>query len=195
MRGVRLSPPRFIPSVPGKRLRPMKRSELYVELKLDGFRALAEISGGKCTFYSKRGKLLVGFDSLARRVAAVLGVHGALVLDGEIAALDSQGRSVLARVRRRAEPLTYCIFDFLWANGEDVRHLPLSERKRLLRLIVPRSGKSVQLVSPISGDPIAIARNALRAGHEGIVLKEKSSRYLVGPRTGNWIKVKRPVSK
>ena len=65
------------------------------------------------------------------------------ILDGEIVALDSNGRSQFAPLMRRRQDVSFYAFDLLWHDGEDLRPLPLVERKRRLRRLIKGSGASI----------------------------------------------------
>jgi bifunctional non-homologous end joining protein LigD len=60
------------------------------------------------------------------------------VLDGEIVKLDDTGRPIFLDLMRRRGPFCFVAFDLLAVNGRDVRKLPLIDRKRILREIVPK---------------------------------------------------------
>jgi hypothetical protein len=96
----------------------------------DGFRAIARISPGQCELVSRKGNVFRGFPGLCGNLALL---RGSAVLDGEIAGLDSAGRSRFYELmRRRGVPVFYA-FDCLSIDGKDLRGLPLLERKRRLK--------------------------------------------------------------
>ncbi len=71
---------------------PFGHYDFVFEPKIDGFRALAYVEGGRCTLFSRNGNVFRSWPQLATEVAQ--SVHGgAAVLDGEIAGLDGDGRS------------------------------------------------------------------------------------------------------
>ena len=77
------------------------------------------------------------FESLAQHIHALLKGQRA-ILDGEIAVLNPEGRSIFVDLMMgRGEP-SYCAFDLVWLNGRDLRHKPLLERKRVLSRLVPK---------------------------------------------------------
>src|SRR5690349_18748291 len=109
----------------------------HYELKLDGFRALAFVDRGRCRLVSRNGHTFKSCPSLCDSIARTVRCASA-VLDGEVLCVDADGRpDFRALMFRRAEPLMYA-FDLLALDGDDVRHEPLSARKRFLRSIVPR---------------------------------------------------------
>ncbi|HSK11068.1 MAG TPA: hypothetical protein VK911_15910, partial [Vicinamibacterales bacterium] len=102
------------------------------ELKLDGFRALAYIEAGAGRLVSRNGHTYRSFAPLCAAILSEVKA-GEAILDGEIVCLDAEGRSLfnpLLFCRRRP---VFAVFDLLWVNGEDLRGLPLIERKARLR--------------------------------------------------------------
>src|SRR6476469_9416216 len=109
------------------------------EDKYDGFRMVAKIDGGKVILYSRNGKIIShSYIEVAR---ALEGVKGDAVIDGELVALDKAGVShfqLLQNALRHEAKLLYCAFDLTFAAGEDLRALPLLERKKRLKALLPR---------------------------------------------------------
>jgi bifunctional non-homologous end joining protein LigD len=106
------------------------------EVKWDGFRALAYVHGGDCRLISRNGNQFKSFPTLAESLPAELRVQSA-ILDGEIVCLDRHGKTQFKDLLfRRGEPRFYA-FDLLWCEGEDLRYLPLIERKLRSRSVVP----------------------------------------------------------
>jgi bifunctional non-homologous end joining protein LigD len=115
------------------------------------------------------------------------------VLDGEIVCLDSQGKPQFRDLLfRRAEPYFYA-FDLLWdehawsddelerrgfRNGEDIRYLPLIDRKLRLRAVVPKNTERLLFCDHIEQDGEGLFRLACENDLEGIVAKHKGSPYL-----------------
>src|SRR5205085_8079497 len=109
------------------------------EDKYDGFRMLACIEGGRVTLYSRNGKIIS--HSYVEVAQALKRTKVDAVLDGELVALDSHGVSrfqLLQNALRHEAKLLYCVFDLMFCAGEDLRDLPLLERKTQLRTILPR---------------------------------------------------------
>lgn len=181
---------------------PTPRGEQWVyEIKWDGVRALCYISGGKTKLVGRRGTLFdrqyPELDSLAQAVKT-----STAILDGEICALDDAGRpsfeklqprimatdtSAIARMAR-SNPVVFFVFDLLYAGGQDLRDLPLLERKERLRALIevtPHLRYSDHFVTGV--DELLAAAKA--QGLEGVVAKHKQSRY-VGDRTRDWVKLK-----
>jgi bifunctional non-homologous end joining protein LigD len=162
------------------------------EVKLDGYRALAIKSAGKVRLRSRNDK---DFNS---RYPAIVAAFGPLpdetVIDGEVVALDAEGRPsfhALQNYGARQATVVYYVFDVLVLGDRDVMSEPLTARRELLRAsILPA------LVEPIRESPVLDASlsdliAAVRAqGLEGLVAKRLDSRYEPGRRTGAWQKMR-----
>ena len=94
---------------------------------------------------------------------------------------------------RRRAGLRACLFafDLLRLNGEDLRPLPLEERRATLRKALRGAGKALRFSEHLEGDGEAIFRHACALGLEGIVSKRRDARYRSG-RSLTWLKIKNP---
>ena len=138
--------PKIEPMKLSLRSKPFDDPDWIFELKRDGFRSLAYVSDGACKLVSRRLNVYRRFRHLQAALAG-LKVRSA-ILDGEIICLDSHGRSVFnALVHRRSAPVFYA-FDLVWLDGQDLRKLPLFERKRSLRALLRGARKANMLKSP-----------------------------------------------
>jgi bifunctional non-homologous end joining protein LigD len=160
------------------------------EDKYDGFRMIAKIEGGKVTLYSRNGKIISGnYIEIAEAFEAV---KGDAAIDGELVALDSDGVShfqLLQNALRKRAKLQYCAFDLMFHNGEDLRGLPLLERKKRLRAILPRNNL-IAFSRHRHTFGIKFFEEAGRQGLEGIMAKRADSKYVSGSRTADWLKIK-----
>jgi len=119
------------------------------------------------------------------------------VLDGEIVALDTQGRSHFQLLQSRMQgdrdgqksPLAYYVFDILYLNGHQLLDRPLSERRKILEAVLP-TDSVVRLSERVPGKGRQVYEAAQTLGIEGIVGKEDSSTYQPGRRSGAWVKIK-----
>ena len=157
------------------------------EPKLDGYRALAIIDGGRAELRSRRG-----LDQAADfpRLAEELGRQAArrMVLDGEIVAFDEAGKPSFNALQNRSPQMVYYCFDILEFEGIDLRKAPYAERRRYLaQCLLPSA--CVQLVHA-ADDGVALQAAAMESGFEGVVGKRKDSRYESGRRSAAWLKVK-----
>ncbi|RZL38305.1 MAG: hypothetical protein EOP35_06090 [Rubrivivax sp.] len=172
------------------------------ELKHDGYRLLAQVQGPSVALRSRGGADATGwYPELARDLAGLS--RARVVLDGEVVVLDDLGRSdferLHARSRRRgwydgADAVVFVAFDVLVHRGKDVRDQPLETRKALLSRLLAKPRPSVLLCQSVPGEHAPqLYRMACELKLEGIVLKRLGSVYTGGePRTGDWVKVKRP---
>ncbi|HUF02091.1 MAG TPA: DNA ligase D [Gaiellaceae bacterium] len=159
------------------------------EPKWDGFRAIVTVAGGEVTLTSRNAKdLTERFREVAR--SAQLGVRAPnAVLDGEICALDEQGRSRFSLLQEGRGALVLVVYDLLELDSEPLLDLPLSERRELLAGVIDSSAASV-VVSPAFEDGDALLAAANEQGLEGVVAKRLDSRYQQGRRSTDWRKVK-----
>jgi bifunctional non-homologous end joining protein LigD len=169
---------------------PIGEGWLY-EVKWDGYRAIVRIRGGEATLTSRNGKDLTGrFPTVAAAIARAVRTPDC-VLDGEVCALDEQGRASFSAMQQGKEgtPLVVYAFDVLEVEGEPLIDLPFVERrKRLEELIDTRRG--VVRLSEAFEDGEALLEAAEAQGLEGVIAKRADSRYLPGRRSREWLKVK-----
>jgi bifunctional non-homologous end joining protein LigD len=160
------------------------------ETKWDGFRVIAVVERGKATLYSRNGlDVSRKYPSICKALAATL--HNA-VFDGELVALDAQGRSrfqLLQNAERERTRLMYCVFDLLYLDDEDLRKRPLLERKEALEAVLPQS-PLLYYSTDVVGKGIAAFNRAKRAREEGVMAKLASGKYYSGQRSREWLKVK-----
>lgn len=172
-----------------RRREPFDHPDWVFELKHDGFRALAYITEDGCRLVSRRNNIFRRFPLLNESLGN-LPVKSA-ILDGEIVRLDAKGNSLFNELLfRRGQPYLYA-FDLLWLNGEDVRKLPLIERKARLKELVRESGNPALLYADhVDGYGIDFFRIICEKNLEGIVAKHRASPY---DASAKWIKIKNPA--
>ena len=156
------------------------------EPKYDGYRGLLYVTRHGCYFRSKRGNILKRFGQLCYWVREELPVKEA-ILDGEVVALDSEGRQNFRDLSAGRGNLHYAAFDALWVNGRDLRALPLTRRKRALQRVVQATSTALSQVFTIEGRGCDMLRAAERLDLEGIVAKRTTDPY--GPDTV-WYKIR-----
>lgn len=159
---------------------PRGREWLY-EVKLDGFRGVLFIEGGRGRFSSKTKRPLRRFEDLANGIARTLPVTDA-IFDGEVIVMGDDGPLFNALLFGRGRP-EYAAFDLLWLNGRDLRDQPFWRRKRTLEKLV--RGTGVGFVE--SMDDPRLFDIAAEKDLEGIVAKRRSDPYGIGTE---WVKVK-----
>lgn len=165
--------------------------EWSYELKLDGYRALIIKDGASLRIRSRNDKDLMQMYPAVAAAAHRLQV-ARTVVDGEIVAVDEQGRPSFQALQHRSTHATHTIvfyaFDLLHLNGEDMKPLPLKERRATLAHVIERSGLLLSLELPGSVRDIVSTVRAMQL--EGVVAKRLDSPYEAGERSGTWQKLK-----
>src|SRR6201997_2554249 len=160
------------------------------EDKYDGFRMIAEIKNGTVALYSRNGKIIS--RSYIEVAKALESVEADAVIDGELVAIGKDGVShfqLLQNALRHEAKLLYCAFDLMFADREDLRKLPLLERKMRLKAILPRD-KLIAFSRHREASGTRFFAEAERKGLEGIMAKRADSPYASGSRTADWLKIK-----
>lgn len=180
---------------------PFSSDDWLFEIKWDGYRAVAFVDKGKVRLVSRnQNEFTPEFPEL-QEIASRLKAKQA-VLDGEIVALDEQGRpsfsmmqqrSGLAtgekrRARDRSVPIVYYAFDLLYADGYDVMRVALEKRKEALKTLLNIS-ELVRYSDHVLGQGEELYRAAREQNLEGIVAKKRNSFY-IPKRSREWLKMK-----
>jgi bifunctional non-homologous end joining protein LigD len=161
------------------------------EVKWDGYRALAYVRGGDVELYSRNQNLLNDrFPSVVRELPKAVRTPDC-ILDGEVVAIDDEGRATFSAMQQGKPGTRYLFvaFDLLEVDFEPTIDLPLTTRRRRLEQLLDRRNQTVQL-SDTFDDGDALFRAAQEQRFEGIVAKRADSRYEPGRRAHNWVKVK-----
>jgi DNA ligase D-like protein (predicted ligase) len=160
------------------------------EIKLDGYRALAVKNGTKLTLFSRRkNSLNIKFPSIA---AALPDLPAGTVLDGEVVALDDNGRPIfnlLQKFRSASSRIQYHVFDLPYLDGKDLTKYPLKKRRKLLQELQIENDR-IKVVKHADVDPATVLAVAKKEKLEGIIGKRVESHYQIGQRTGDWIKLR-----
>jgi bifunctional non-homologous end joining protein LigD len=165
------------------------------EIKFDGYRVQLRVEGGEAALKTRKGlDWTEKFQAMAKEGSALPDV----LIDGEIVALDHNGAPDFSTLQAalsdgKTDVLIFYAFDLLFADGEDLRAVPLGERKaRLKKLLEARAKNKGQLIHYVEhfetgGD--AILQSACKLSLEGIVSKKLDAPYYSG-RSENWTKAK-----
>jgi bifunctional non-homologous end joining protein LigD len=159
------------------------------EIKLDGYRALAINSNGNLSLVSRNRK------SFSRQypyiVEALTDLPENTVVDGEVVALDEVGRpnfNLLQHSRSQASRICYFVFDVLVYHGHDLTRLPLSERREIMGSVLKFASPRIRIAEHFETSAEKMLSAVRGQGLEGVIAKQKNSRYEAGKRSGSWVK-------
>jgi DNA ligase 1 len=181
-----------------------EQGSIAAEYKYDGTRFQFHKSGDKCRIYSR--KLEEVTNAIPDIVEVLLkSTENDVILDGEVIAVDENKnpmpfQHVLKRFRRKHDIASHIenirlvpnLFDILYLDGETLIDKPFEERRKLLEKNVS-SCVAPQIISDDIATIEAFYKEALDAGHEGIMIKSLKSEYTPGQRVRQWIKIKPAV--
>lgn len=184
--------PAAIPQLATLAERPPAGDDWLHEVKFDGYRILADLQGKHVKLISRSGgDWTRKFEALVPSLERIR-ARSAL-LDGEVVVLGAEGRSnfgaLQAYLREGGSEISYCVFDLLELDGQDLRELPLVERKTRLEALLARARLPIRYSAHIEGGGPDVLQEACRIGLEGIVSKRCDSPYRPG-RQSSWIKTK-----
>ena len=187
--------PQFIaPQLCRRVSRPPVGADWVHEIKLDGYRMQLRVAGGEAVLRTRKG---LDWTSDFAAIADAAGALDDCIIDGEVVALDHNGAPDFAALQAalsegRSKDLTYFAFDVLYAQGEDLRRLLLTDRKTRLQHLLSRSsraGKVIKYVEHLAEPGDAVLQSACRLNLEGIISKCATAPYRSG-RTDTWLKAK-----
>jgi DNA ligase 1 len=175
-----------------------------LEWKLDGARVQVHRQDDRVAIYTR------SLNDVTAAVPEVVDAVRALpvreiILDGEVIALDAEGRPLpfqdtMRRFGRRLDveslratmPVTPFFFDVLRIDGEDLLDRPLAERLARLDAVVPSESRVPRLTTADAEEAQRFVESAIARGHEGVMAKLPSAPYAAGRRGSAWLKVKTP---
>lgn len=164
------------------------------EIKFDGYRILSRIEKNKVQLFTRNGHEWTERLPLQAEAIAVLGLQDAW-LDGEVVVLNEHGVPDFQALQRafdigRSQHIIYYLFDILFLNGEDLRDLPVEQRRAALQKIIPNKTKSLlRFSAAFLEDHHSILDSACTMSLEGVIGKRVGSSY-VSRRSADWIKLK-----
>ena len=182
--------PTPVPMPLQRRAEPFDDPAWLFELKYDGFRALAHVGDGRCTFASRNGHRFGSWLDLSEDIGA--GLHGRnLVLDGEIVCLDERGHPQFNQLLFRRGTPYYIVYDLLYDGRSDRRYDRLMDRKQDLKALVGLSSASRLLYADhIEGNGTALFDRICELDLEGIVAKYKYGPYVSERERSTWFKIR-----
>jgi bifunctional non-homologous end joining protein LigD len=180
---------------------PFDSAEWLFEIKWDGYRAVAFIEDGKLRLVSRNQNELTARYPELKDLPKFVKAKSA-ILDGEVVALDEQGRPSFSLMQQRTGfrpggrrvaaqadvPVLYYAFDLLYLDGYDLRRLPLEDRKKKLASLLI-TGDSVRYSDHYEKQGKALFEMAREKGLEGILAKKRDSIYQER-RSSEWLKIK-----
>jgi bifunctional non-homologous end joining protein LigD len=164
------------------------------ELKFDGIRAIAVKRGEKVNLISRNeNELRTRFPEIAEAMKKLLIKE--CVIDGEVVALDQEGRSSFQllqaqEMEEQKAPICFYVFDLLQLEGRSLIKLPLVHRKKVLSQLCASTGDPIRFSGKIGSDAPKLLTEVKRRGLEGLIGKQPDSVYEPGRRSGAWIKLK-----
>jgi bifunctional non-homologous end joining protein LigD len=186
---------RFIEPMKAKLVeKPPATGDWIYELKFDGIRLIGVKRGEKVSLLSRnQNELAERFPEIVKAIET-LPVREC-VIDGEVVALDEEGRSsfqlLQAReMEARKTPVYFYAFDLLQLDGKSLVSLPLEARKNVLEKLCADARAPIRYSGAIGGDAKRLLEEVERRGLEGIIGKQRNSVYEPGRRSGAWIKLK-----
>jgi bifunctional non-homologous end joining protein LigD len=183
--------PRFIEPMECRRVAKLPEGKDWVyEIKQDGYRAVALIDGSSVMLYSMSGQ---DYSSQFRQIVFALQTlrQGNRVLDGEIVALDENGRANFQELQNRRtsrRPIVYYVFDVLHQNGRDTLGLPLDERRKMLGAMGAHFAGPIRVNPQFRTKLAPLIQQVKSLGLEGVVAKRCNSIYIPGKVSEAWQK-------
>lgn len=171
-----------------------------IEPKWDGIRVIADVTAKRASLWSRNGiDKAHEFPDLVDALTALAKKAGAMMLDGELVAIDAKGnplrfQALQGRNSGAGARTAFVAFDVLAATGHSWTAQPWTERRKALELIVPRSTRALVRrgeTGPCGSKSAARILHAARHdGWEGVILKYMAATYESGKRSPWWRKVK-----
>ena len=196
-------PEKVVPMMARTGTLPRDDEDWAFEVKWDGVRAICHSEPGRMRLHSRNLLDITTRYPEVGRLNRALSHHRA-VLDGEIVALDAEGKPSFGALQRRMHvgsestvrrlakgtPVTYIIFDLLWLDGRSLMDLPYTERRARLAEIELGDGGRWRVPDYVVGHGEQLLAATEEQGLEGVIAKRLDSKYEPGRRTPAWLKIK-----
>jgi bifunctional non-homologous end joining protein LigD len=171
--------------------KPFEEPGWLYEVKWDGYRAVALVNNGKVSLISRNNK---SFNEKFYPITEALKKWKInAVIDGEICVLNNSGVAHFGSLQNwRSEAdgeLIYYVFDIAYLDGYDLKDLPLSERRKILKKNLPRQ-TNIRFSEDFDTSVTKFLSGAAKMGMEGIMAKKSDSTYAEGERSREWLKIK-----
>jgi DNA ligase D-like protein (predicted ligase) len=169
-----------------------ERSAWLYESKADGYRSIAFKTGGRIFLRSRNDKDFNG--AYPGIVKALAPLPDETIIDGEVVALDEDGRpsfNLLPNSGSRGVPIVFYIFDLLMLSGEGVMKQRLSARRELIeKKVLPKLSEPIRYSAELKFALLDLIQAVKAQGFEGLVAKRRDSKYEPGLRSGSWQKMR-----
>jgi bifunctional non-homologous end joining protein LigD len=196
-------PEKIVPMMARTGTLPRDDEDWAFEVKWDGVRAICHSEPGRMRLHSRNLLDITPRYPEVGRLNRALSHHRA-ILDGEIVALDAEGKPSFGALQRRMHvgsestvrrlaketPVTYIIFDLLWLDGHSLMELPYSERRARLAELELGDGGRWRVPDYVVGHGEQLLAATEQQGLEGVIAKRLDSKYEPGRRTPSWLKIK-----
>ncbi|MGZ6672083.1 MAG: DNA ligase D [Solirubrobacteraceae bacterium] len=196
-------PEKIVPMMARTGTLPRDDEDWAFEVKWDGVRAICHSEPGRIRLHSRNLLDITPRYPEVGRLNRALSHHRA-VLDGEIVALDAEGKPSFGALQRRMHvgsestvrrlaketPVTYIIFDLLWLDGHSLMDLPYTERRARLAELELGDGGRWRVPDYVVGHGQQLLAATEKQGLEGVIAKRLDSKYEPGRRTPAWLKIK-----
>ena len=169
-----------------------KGKDWIFEIKYDGYRMLAFYDNKKVKLVSRNNTdYTLKFKKICESIKKIK--CDCFVLDGEVVCFDENGKTdfslLQSNIKSKIDNMCYVVFDLLSVNGEDIRLLPLSERKKKLELLLSKTESNIIFSKHILGNGNECFDFAKKHELEGVIAKKVNSHY-IGKRSEDWLKIK-----
>ncbi len=195
LRGARpATMPRFLPVMAATLSdKPFTDDDWLFEVKWDGYRIEAVVRDGEARIFTRNGNDgETYFPALLTKATWI--DAGEAIVDGEVVALNDQGRPDFSLLQEltgtRSKQLVYQAFDLLYHDGRLLVDVPLEERKALLASLLRGEDRRVRFADHVVAEGKAFYEAVKANGLEGMIAKHRRSRYEPGTRSRSWLKIK-----
>jgi bifunctional non-homologous end joining protein LigD len=192
--------------------KPFDNKDWAFEIKWDGVRSILFLNKSKnlLELQARSGMTITHrYPEIVETAKSAIECENSIVLDGEIVVLDSEGAPDFQRHQKRmnvdskkdieslsrSAPSTYFVFDILHLDGRNLKQLEFLERRAILSKVLKVRSTRMRISDHIEEWGKAVFDNAVNMKLEGIVGKQKYSKYLEGVRSSSWIKIKSVVTQ
>jgi bifunctional non-homologous end joining protein LigD len=185
---------RFIPPMKARSVDVVPEGRWRLEVKLDGYRAIAVLNEGAVELWSRNHKPLTADYPEITSALNKLRCSDA-VIDGEIVALDAEGRSRFQLLQGRSltgrrPPIVYYVFDLLHHDGQSLLAIPIEQRQKELESLIGKGSGQIRVSPVFDMKPAELLAAVGKQGLEGIIAKQPGSLYEPDRRSGAWLKCK-----